>query len=58
MKKFVLDLEEEFDYETIGICSNLVDYRLAWEINHLLHLHLARTQEDYIRTNKNGDLIK
>lgn len=57
MKKFVLDLEEEFDFQVIGICTNLVDYRLAWELNQALKLHLKRTQEDFLKTNKKGEVL-
>lgn len=57
MKKMVLDLEEEFDYQVIGICSSLVDYRLAWEVNQLLMIQLKRTSEDYIKRNKKGEKL-
>lgn len=57
MTKHVLDLEEEFDYQVIGICTNLVDYRLAWEINQKLKMHLRRTPEDYLKTNKKGEML-
>jgi hypothetical protein len=57
MKKIILDLEEEFDYQVIGICTNLVDYRLAWEVNQTLKLHLSRTQEDYLKRNKKGETL-
>lgn len=57
MKKFVLDLEEEFDFQVIGVCTNLVDYRLAWEMNQGLNLHLKRTQEDFLKKNKKGEIL-
>ena len=57
MTKYVLDLEEEFDYQVIGVCTNLVDYRLAWEINQALKLNLKRTPEDYLKTNKKGETL-
>ncbi|MCB0476587.1 MAG: IPExxxVDY family protein [Crocinitomicaceae bacterium] len=57
MKKIVLDLDEGFEYEVIGICTSMVDYRLAWEINQSLHLKLARSDEDYLKTNKKGEIL-
>lgn len=57
MKKIVLDLEEDFEYEVIGICTSLVDYRLAWEINQILELKMARSEEDYLKTNKKGEIL-
>jgi len=57
MKKFVLDLEDEFDYQVVGICSNLIDYRLAWELNQALNLHMKRASEDFIKTNRKGEQI-
>ncbi len=57
MKKIVLDLEDSFDFEVIGICTSLVDYRLAWEINQSLGLKLSRSGEDYFKTNKKGEVL-
>ena len=57
MKKIVLDLDDSFDFEVIGICTSLVDYRLAWEINQCLGLKLSRSGEDYYKTNKKGEVL-
>ncbi|MEZ4937770.1 MAG: IPExxxVDY family protein [Crocinitomicaceae bacterium] len=57
MKKIVLDLDEGFEYEVIGICTSMVDYRLAWEINQMLQLKMARSEEDYYKTNKKGEIL-
>ena len=41
----------------IGICTSLVDYRLAWEINQAIDLRLSRSDEDYLKTNKKGETL-
>lgn len=56
MKKIVLDLDDSFDFEVIGICTSLVDYRLAWEINQCMGLKLSRSEENYYKTNKKGEI--
>jgi len=53
-KKHILKLDDEFDYEMIGICCHQVDYRLAWGINEKLNLQLSKADEDFISVNKKG----
>ena len=57
MKKILLNLDLSFDYDVIGICTSLVDYRLAWEINQAIDLRLLRSDEDYLKTNKKGETL-
>ena len=49
MGKFVLDWEESnsFDFDLIGISTNIPDYQLVAKINTILHIDLERKREDY-----------
>src|SRR5688572_11789228 len=42
MKKSKLVIDYEFDFELIGIRSSAKGYKLAWEINNQLGIHLIR----------------
>lgn len=42
MKKSKLVIEYEFDFDVLGITSTLKGYRLAWEINQRLGIHLVK----------------
>lgn len=52
-KKVTLNIDQEIDFELIGICSHLVDYRLVWDLNKVLGFHFERI-EDYCVYNKTG----
>lgn len=52
--KHHLDFENEIDYELLGICSHVGDYRLVWSINEALNLHLVKATEMFEMTNKKG----
>ncbi len=54
-KKHTLELDQEIDFEMIGVCSHHSDYRLAWGINQKLELHLAKCDEDYYVIDKKGN---
>ncbi|HEY3430890.1 MAG TPA: IPExxxVDY family protein [Cyclobacteriaceae bacterium] len=54
MKKSKLVIDYEYDFELIGIRSSAKGYKLAWEINHNLGIHLIR-QPDLTVGFKNGD---
>lgn len=41
----------------IGLCSHHSDYRLVWGINEQLGLRLVKSTEDYVATNKKGEVI-
>lgn len=42
MKKSKLVIEYDFDFDAYGIISSAKGYRLAWELNHHLGLHLVK----------------
>ena len=42
MAKLTLEVEEDYDFELIGICSHAKDYRLSWEMNKALKLDLVK----------------
>lgn len=54
--KHHLDFENEIDYDLIGICSHVGDYRLVWSMNELLNLNLVKSNDDFKMTNKKGVL--
>lgn len=45
MAKLTLDFEEEYDFELIGICSHIKDYRLSWELNKVFEFDLVKTDD-------------
>jgi hypothetical protein len=45
MTKLLLNIEEEYDFYLIGISCHAKDYRLCWEMNRLLNIDLARTED-------------
>ncbi len=49
--KFKLQVDDEFDFDLIGICSDYSDYRLCWGINQQLDVRLEKSN-DYILTSK------
>ena len=56
-KKHTLIIESELDFDMIGICSQHSDYRLVWNLNDELHLHLSKSEEEYHCTNKKGEIL-
>lgn len=42
MKKSKLIIDYDFDFELIGLTSTVRGYRLAWELNQVLHIQLVR----------------
>ena len=55
MAKYKLLLEDDYDFDLIGICSSHSDYRLCWGINSALGIVLAKSDDYAIRTKKEGD---
>jgi len=45
MSKFSLDLEEDYDFYMLGICSHIRDYRLCWELNQHLEISLKKSSD-------------
>lgn len=54
MKKTKLVIEYEYDFELVGIRSTAKGYKLAWEINSHLGIHLIR-QPDLMVGFKKGE---
>jgi len=52
MKKSKLVIEYEFDFELIGLTTPAKGYKLAWDINQLLGIHLVK-QSDLVVGFKN-----
>ena len=55
MAKYKLELEDEYDFDLIGICSSHSDYRLSWGINKELNITLAKTEDFAVQTKKDGE---
>ena len=53
MAKLTLEVEEDYDFELVGICSHVKDYRLSWEINKALEYDLEK--DDNYEINVKGD---
>jgi hypothetical protein len=53
MKKNKLVIDYEFDFDVLGITSTLKGYRLAWEINQLLSIHLIKQPDLVVGVKKN-----
>ncbi len=47
MSRFVLDVEYDFEFDLIAICSNSKDYSLVWHLNRTLQIHMQRDLEDF-----------
>jgi len=56
-KKYTLELDDDLEFDLIGICSHHSDYRLAWGINNKLELHLSKCDEPYCVTDKKGVVV-
>lgn len=57
MAKFVLEIEEDLDFELIGICSNHSDYRLTWSINSSLNINLTKNTSNFKVSGKKGQVL-
>lgn len=55
-KKHTIKLSFEYSFDMIGICSHHRDYRLAWNLNEALGLHLIKEEEDILVYNKKGEI--
>jgi len=53
--KFALDCFDYDDFELLAIQSGLEDYRLAFNLNKILHLSLVREKQDIHLTTEKGD---
>src|SRR5690606_19145068 len=53
MKKRKLVIEYEFDFDVYGIISSAKGYRLAWELNQHLGVHLVKEPDITVGIRKN-----
>lgn len=53
MKKNKLIIEYEFDFELFGIATAIKGYKLAWEINRILGIHLVKKDDLRVGVKKN-----
>lgn len=53
MKKSKLFVEYEIDFDAFGIMSSVKGYKLAWEINKRLGVHLVKQDDHVIGFKKN-----
>lgn len=51
MSKFSLEIEEDYDFFMLGICSHIKDYRLCWEINHEISIQLKKDPDLEVLSN-------
>lgn len=51
MSKFSLEIEEDFDFFMLGICSHVKDYRLCWEINKEFGIELHKDPDLEVMNN-------
>ena len=56
-KKHTLSLDDESEFDLIGLCSHHSDYRLAWSINETLAYFFSKSEEDYIVSSKKGETV-
>lgn len=52
MTKYVLDIEEVYDFSLIGISCHAKDYRLCWEMNQSLSIDMIRGADYEIDTSR------
>jgi hypothetical protein len=52
--KHKLTLDDDIDFELIGVCSDLTDYRFCWSINQALGIGLEKIEDYEVRHSKDG----
>ncbi|MEY4573118.1 MAG: hypothetical protein RLZ10_2393 [Bacteroidota bacterium] len=58
IKKYTLSIDEELEFDVVGITSHQLDYRLVWSINSALGIHLSKheTELNVFNDKKNFDV--
>ena len=56
MKRSRLEIEYTYDFELLGIATSARSYKLAWEVNRVLHVSL-RKREDLKVTTRAGEFF-
>lgn len=51
MKKKRLEIDYSYDFELIGVISSAKGYKLAWDINNQLDVHLVKQMDVIIQFN-------
>ncbi len=54
IKKHIIEVETDYEYEMIGICSHHSDYRIVWEINDKLELQFFKNPDLFKVWNSKG----
>ena len=54
IKKHIIEVETDYEYEMIGICSHHSDYRIVWEINDKLELQFFKKPDLFKVWNSKG----
>lgn len=57
MAKYTLNLEDDFNFDLIGLCSHQGDYRVCWSINEQIGLRLKKSIEPFMVSGKKGVII-
>jgi hypothetical protein len=55
--KHTLSFENEYEYELLGICSHVSDYKLVWNINEKLNIHLEKALDMFEVNSKKGNVV-
>jgi hypothetical protein len=53
-KKYQLAVDNEYNYDLVGICSHHLDYRLVWSLNDSLKLNLTKGKDLFVVGTKKG----
>jgi hypothetical protein len=57
MAKYTLQLDTEFDYELIGVCSHHQDYRVSWELNQYAGFDFQKCDDDFRNYTRKSQLL-
>tara|TARA_B100000508_G_scaffold137355_1_gene131549 strand:- start:61620 stop:62039 length:420 start_codon:yes stop_codon:yes gene_type:complete len=57
MAKHTLQLEDDFNFDLIGLCSHQSDYRVCWALNEHLDLHMSKSLEPFMVSGKKGEIV-
>ena len=56
MAKYTLNLEKDFNFDLIGVCSHSADYKVCWSINEQMGFRLTKAEESFIISGKGGTI--
>ena len=54
--KHTLELEADYDYDMIGLCSHHNDYRIVWGVNELLDIQLEKKEGNFEISNSKSNI--